>query len=108
MRGHGEVTWKIGMPPLVCDDDAVDQIVAAAEKVIGKDNIRTLANPSLGSEDFSYMFPAVAPGVQFSLGTGNDDPDTRHGLHNAKTKFDEGCLPVGVGVLVQHVRDFLK
>ena len=107
MRGHGEVTWHKGMPPLVNSDEVVDQIHAAAEKVIGAENIKAIANPSLGSEDFSYMFPAIAPGCQFSLGTGNDDPDTRHGLHNAKTKFDEGCLPVGVAVLVQQVRDFL-
>ena len=107
MRGHGEVTWHKGMPPLVNSDEVVDQIHAAAEKVIGAENIKAIANPSLGSEDFSYMFRAIAPGCQFSLGTGNDDPDTRHGLHNAKTKFDEGCLPVGVAVLVQQVRDFL-
>lgn len=107
MRGHGEVTWNKGMPPLVNSDEAVDLLTCAAEKIIGADNIKWIPNPSLGSEDFSYMFPAIAPGCQFSLGTGNDDPDTRHGLHNAKTKFDEGCLPIGVAVLVQQVRDFL-
>jgi len=56
------------MPPMICDDEVVDQVIAAAEKIIGKENIHSLANPSLGSEDFSYMFPAVGQGMQFSLG----------------------------------------
>ena len=109
MRGHGEVTWKIGMPPMVNDEEVVDRITEAADKVLGTGHVHIQANPSLGSEDFSYMFPAYGPGSQFSLGTRNDaDPNTMHGIHNAKNVFDEDCLPVGVAVLVQFTRDFLK
>lgn len=35
MRGHGEVTWNKGMPPLVNDEDVIDGLYAAAEKTIG-------------------------------------------------------------------------
>ena len=80
----------------------------AAEKTIGADHVVTIQNPSLGSEDFSYLFPEYGPGAQFSLGCGNDsDPNTRHGLHNSTNVFDEGCLAVGTAVLVQYARDFL-
>ena len=109
MRGHGEVIWNYGMPPLVNDSDIMDGIRAAAEKTIGADHIREIPNPSLGSDDFSYMFPQFAPGVQFRLGSGNNtDPNTRHGLHSAKNVFDDNCLLAGVSVMVQYVRDFLK
>lgn len=109
MRGHGEVNWEIGMPPLVNDGEVIDALRAAAEKTIGADHIITVQNPSLGSEDFSYMFPEFGPGAQFRLGSGNDvDPNTRHGLHNSKNVFDDTCLPVGTTVLVQFVRDFLQ
>ena len=108
MRGHGEVTWEKGMPPLVNDETVIDRLQAAAEKTIGTDHVVTIQNPSLGSEDFSYLFPEYGPGAQFSLGCGNDsDPNTRHGLHNSKNVFDEGCLAVGTAVLVQYARDFL-
>lgn len=109
MRGHGEVTWEKGMPPLVNSDEVVDGLSAAAAKTIGADRAITVPNPSLGSEDFSYLFPSIAPGAQFRLGSGNDsDPNTRHGLHNAKNVFDESCLTAGASVLVQFARDFLK
>ena len=108
MRGKAEVAWNKGMPPLVNDTPIVDGIRAAAQKLLPADAIKTIADPSLGSEDFSYLFPAYGPGAQFSLGCGNDsDPNTRHGLHNSKNVFDEGCLAVGTAVLVQYARDFL-
>ena len=108
LRGKAEVTWNKGMPPLVNDTPIVDGLRAAAQKLLPADAIKTIADPSLGSEDFSYLFPAYGPGAQFSLGCGNDsDPNTRHGLHNSKNVFDEGCLAVGTAVLVQYARDFL-
>ncbi len=108
MRGHAEISWKKGMPPLVNNVEVIDGLQAAAEKTIGADHVITIQNPSLGSEDFSYLFPKYAPGAQFRLGSGNDaDPNTRHGLHNSKNVFDEKCLTAGAAVLVQYVRDFL-
>ena len=50
-----------GMPPLVNDDTVVDLVAAAAEKTIGADRIFTFDSPSLGSEDFSCLFPEYAP-----------------------------------------------
>lgn len=109
MRGHAEVTWEKGMPPLVNDVEVVEDLQAAAEKTIGADHVITVQNPSLGSEDFSYLFPEYAPGAQFRLGSGNDiDPNTRHGLHNSRNVFDDSCLAAGTAVLVQYVRDFLR
>ena len=109
MRGHGEVVWEKGMPPLVNDVAVIEQLQAAAEKTIGSDHIITIQNPSLGSEDFSYLFPKYAPGAQFRLGSGNDtDPNSRHGLHNSKNVFDDDCLMAGASVMIQFVRDFLQ
>lgn len=109
MRGHGEVTWEKGMPPLVNDVDVIDDLAAAAAETIGADQVITVQNPSLGSEDFSYLFPEYAQGAQFRLGSGNDtDPNSRHGLHNSKNVFDDSCIVTGTAVLVQYTRNFLK
>lgn len=108
LRGKGEITWGDGMPPLVNDDTVIDLVAAAAEKTIGADRIFTFDSPSLGSEDFSCLFPEYAPGAQFRLGSGNSDPNTRHGIHNSKNTFDEDCIAAGTAVLVQFVRDYLN
>lgn len=108
LRGHGEVTWEPGMPPLVNDVDVIDAIRAAGVKTIGAENVYTAGNPSLDSEDFSVLFSEVAPGAQFDVGSGNDDPSTRYGLHNSKNVFDEKCLSVGTAVIVQFTKDYLK
>ena len=82
--------------------------IYGAEKTIGADRIFTFDSPSLGSEDFSCLFPEYAPGAQFRLGSGNSDPNTRHGIHNSKNTFDEDCIAAGTAVLVQFVRDYLN
>ena len=109
MRGHGEVMWEKGMPPLVNNDEVIDLIAAAADKALGEGHWLAGSNPSLGSEDFSYLFPEYAPGAQFRLGTGNAaNPNTLHGIHNSKNEFDEESIPTGAAVLIQFTRDFLK
>lgn len=108
MRGTAEVTWEEGMPPLVNSDAIIDGVIKAAEKTIGSDHIITVKNPSLGSEDFSFLFPQFGPGAQFRLGSGSDDPNTKHGIHNSKNVFDDSCIVTGSAVLVQYVRDFLS
>ena len=109
LRGSAEIWWEEGMPPLVNDDDVIERLRTAANETIGADHIIDVKNPSLGSEDFSCLFPRFAPGAQFRLGTGNDiDPNTRHGIHNSKNTFDDSCIEAGAGVIVQYARNFLK
>lgn len=109
MRGSAEIAWEDGMPPLVNDDNVIDGLAAAAAETIGSDNVINVKNPSLGSEDFSCLFPRFAPGAQFRLGSGNDaDPNSRHGIHNSKNTFDDSCIATGAAVIVQYTRNFLK
>lgn len=109
MRGSADVIWESGVPPLVNDGDVVDGIIAAATKIIGEENVVMLPNPSLGSEDFSVLFPEYGPGAQFSVGTGiPGNPDSKIGLHNSKNVFNEESIDVGASVIIQYVRDFLS
>ncbi len=109
MRGIGEIEWEDGVPPLVNDDSIIEAVAEAAAKTIGSDHVSYVKNPSMGSEDFSVLFPDFGPGAQFRLGSGNnEDPNSRHGLHNSKNVFDEKCIRTGASVLIQYTRDFLK
>ena len=79
MRGTAEVEWEIGVPPLVNDDSIIEAVAEAAAKTIGADHVSYVKNPSMGSEDFSVLFPKFGPGAQFRLGSGNNEiriPDT--------------------------------
>lgn len=109
MRGTAEVEWEIGVPPLVNDDSIIEAVAEAAAKTIGTDHVSYVKNPSMGSEDFSVLFPKFGPGAQFRLGSGNnEDPNSRHGLHNSKNVFDEKCIRTGASVIIQYARDFLR
>ncbi len=109
LRCAAEVKWGgAGCPVRIHADEAIDLVERAAAETIGADKINHIANPSMGSEDFGELFPKYGPGAQFALGSANDDPRTRFGIHNSKNIFDEGCMEVGVTVLVQAVRDFLS
>ena len=109
MRGTAEVEWEIGVPPLVNDDSIIEAVAEAAAKTIGADHVSYVKNPSMGSEDFSVLFPKFGPGAQFRLGSGNnEDPNSRHGLHNSKNVFDEKCIRTGASVIIQYARDFLR
>lgn len=109
LRGVGKVEWDDGMPPLVNDAIVVDQVMKAASETIGDNNIIQIPHPSMGSDDFSYMFPTLCPGTQFRLGTGNNtQSNSRCGLHNPRNVFDDEAVPTGVKVMTQFVRNYLK
>ena len=96
-----------GAPVRMHGDEAVDLVYEAAKDVIGVENINWSPNPSMGSEDFGVLFPRFAPGMQFGLGSRTDDERTCIGAHNPRNIFDEGCLPVGLAVIVEAVRKYL-
>jgi hippurate hydrolase len=109
MRGKGVLEWDAdGVPVLYNDENVTQQIYDSAAKLLGEDHIVVGKEPSMGSEDFSVFFD-YGPGAQFSLGTQTPGkPETCYGIHNARNVFDEDSIPVGVGVLVQIARDYLK
>ena len=90
--------------PIVINNDVVaDKIIEAAEKVIGKDNIKH-REQGMGGEDFAY-FAQQKPGCMFELGVRNEELGYTIGVHNEKFMLDEAALPVGSDIFVQFVVD---
>ena len=58
----------------------------------------------MGGEDFSFLC-RKKPGMQFWIGSRNEDPDTARPLHNAGIVFDEGCLSLGMELFWQFIQD---
>lgn len=103
MRAEGEVVFaEDNMLPVYNDSVMVDGLTEAMTELFGEGSVTEFEFPSPGSDDFSNFLP-FSKGVQFFLGTGTEDPDTRIGLHNGKNIFPDECLKFGVGVLVNYI-----
>ena len=108
MRAEGTVEVSdANLPPVFNDDTVVDGIVKAADEILGEGHVLDLKLPSMGSDDFA-MFMNYSKGAQFFLGTGNENANSRLGLHNGKNIFDERSLAVGVAVISQYIINELQ
>lgn len=102
MRAKAEVKVICGIPVLVNDSGIVDDLALAAKETIGLEHVFYPERPSPGSDDFA-VFLKKMPGVQFLIGTANENPDSRIGLHNPKNLFDEAGIYTGAVVMSQFV-----
>lgn len=107
MGAEAEVSVSEGMPVLFNTPEIIDGIRASAQKILGPDCVQELPTASPGSDDFS-CYLALAPGALFRMGTGNEDPATHVGLHNAGNRFDERGISAGAAVIAQYLLDFLQ
>jgi amidohydrolase len=76
---------------------------AVADQLVGPHNVVRDLEPSMGSEDFSFMLK-VKPGAYLRLGQGEQIPDGKGGstggvgsrfLHNSCYDFNDSVLPLG-------------
>lgn len=91
LRAKAEVNYFVGCPPLCGETALVSLVKNSAQSLLGKENVRLLEAPSLGSEDFAYYLQRI-PGAFFRIGTHNDLPESHLGLHNPKIVFDEKAV----------------
>ena len=77
-----------------------------ADALVGAENVIRQLEPSMGSEDFSFMLK-VKPGAYLRLGQGEQLPDGKggtvggvgsHFLHNSRYDFNDSVLPLGSAV----------
>ncbi len=67
-----------------------------AEALVGRDNVVRNLEPSMGSEDFSFMLQAK-PGAFARLGQGGAEGGCF--LHNSAYDFNDDVIPLGAGYL---------
>ena len=106
MNVEADIDLRDGYCASVNDDEMVKLTRAAATKVLGEENVRTSAAPSLGTEDFGY-FLQEAPGCYFIYGA-TKPGTTNKPLHNPGFKLDLDALPYGAAVYAQIAEDFLS
>jgi amidohydrolase len=94
-----EVEYSRGMPPVINDPVATRTISAAAERVLGEENVLE-AELSMGAEDFSYYLEHV-PGAMIRLGVRPRDAADWPDLHQSGFDVDEDAIGNAVRVFVE-------
>jgi len=89
-RARAKVTLTTGYPVTENHRDQTDFAERVAKDVAGAARVDGAMEPSMGSEDFSFML-LERPGAFIFIGNG----DTAS-VHNAKYDFDDAALPVGM------------
>jgi amidohydrolase len=110
-QAHGataDVSFVAGFPVTICDPRAVALGEDAAVAMFGADCWRTMENPIMGAEDFSYVLQKV-PGAMFFLGAAHAGSDWSAccGLHSNHMVIDEDIMPKGAALLAELARRFL-
>ena len=96
----------IPLTPAVVNDAEVTEVVrAAAEAVVGPENVLS-GERTMGSEDAS-LFMQDIPGCYFFVGSANAERGLDAPHHNPRFDFDEDALPLGVAILMQAVAHYL-
>ena len=107
MRGNAKVEILRGIPVLTNDKEVCTLFKKSVKKSLGEDKVFEIELPSPGSDDFSH-FLKFCPGMQFRMGTANDDPNSRCGLHSPKNIFDGRGVLYAAIAMSQYVFDFFE
>ncbi|WP_420229748.1 M20 aminoacylase family protein [Psychrobacter sp. ER1] len=91
----GEMDYHIRYPVTTNDRQAYLEIKEAATKALGADKVNTDVEPSMASEDFSFM-SQVVKGAYFWLGVDGSTPSKP--LHNASYDFNDDAIETGIKV----------
>ena len=104
LGGRAEVEYKRGYPSTINSEREAVFAAQVGERVFGKSNVFTDAEPTMGGEDFSYMLQA-RPGAYVFLGQGGGP--TGCFLHNPGYDFNDEVIPLGAGYLAALVEESL-
>ena len=100
----GEMDYHIRYPVTTNDSQAYLEIKEAATNALGADKVNTDVEPSMASEDFSFMSQEVK-GAYFWLGVDGSSPSKP--LHNAAYDFNDDAIETGIKVWVSLVESQL-
>jgi hippurate hydrolase len=114
-EAHGaeaHVTFGRYYPPTVNHARETDFAATVMDDIVGRENVMRGIEPTLGSEDFSFML-RVKPGCYVFIGNGDGSHRAAgHGLgpcmlHNASFDFNDELIPLGATYWVRLVEKFL-
>ena len=84
-------------PPTINSRDETLFAGDVAQSLVGPDHVVRDLEPSMGSEDFSFMLQ-VKPGAYMRLGQGAENGTGGCLLHNTRYDFNDDILPLGAAL----------
>jgi len=96
LGASAEVHYRRFHPATVNSEREAEFAAGVGERIFGPDNVIRDAEPTTGSEDFSYMLQ-VRPGAYVWLGQGGGPSGCQ--LHNPNYDFNDEVIPLGAGYL---------
>ncbi|MHC6179756.1 M20 metallopeptidase family protein [Clostridium sp. JNZ X4-2] len=107
MRGQCEIDIEESYPCLYNEDNIAQDVLKAAQQIIGNEHVKILQSPSMGVESFAY-FSMEKPSAFYYLGCRNESKNIVHPAHGNLFDIDEDCLPIGVAIQCNAAYNFLK
>lgn len=92
-------------PAVINDADVASVVRAAAEVVVGPENVLS-GGRTMGSEDAAYFMQDV-PGCYFFVGSANPERGLNAPHHNPRFDLDEDALVLGVAVVMHALAHYL-
>jgi hippurate hydrolase len=93
---RARLTYERVYPATVNHDTQAEFAATVADGLIGRQNVVRNLDPSMGSEDFSFMLQAK-PGAFARLGQGGLEGGCF--LHNSRYDFNDAVIPLGAAYL---------
>jgi len=97
MRVGHELTLTREVPPLRNDGAVLETVLRSARSMLGNENVREIAEGSMGTEDFAYISSQI-PSVYLRIGSKSADNGVRM-VHRPDYAPDEGFLDVAMRLM---------
>lgn len=108
----GSLKFVRNYPPTINHPEQTEFAVSVLADVVGADQVNARYEPTMGSEDFSFML-LEKPGCYLFIGNGDGTHrESGHGmgpcmLHNPSYDFNDELIPIGGSFWVRLVQRFL-
>lgn len=100
----GELVYHVGYPVTENHMEAASTVRRAAVAAVGESSVQWGCNPSMASEDFSFMLNAC-PGAYLWMGVDGETPSAA--LHNPYYDFNDQIIEPAIAVWTQLVEQSL-
>lgn len=105
-RCEVEVEWPFGCGPNTNDVALQEEMVRYGKALIGDENM-ILSEPTMGSEDFSFVSQKV-PGMFMWMGGRVEDDSLVYPLHHNRMVLNEDAFPFGAAMHAHCAMEWLK
>ncbi|SDP91562.1 hippurate hydrolase [Rhodoferax sp. OV413] len=93
-------------PPTINSSTEALFTMRVAESIVGASQVVRDLDPSMGSEDFSFMLQ-VKPGAYMRIGQGTENGPGSCALHNSRYDFNDAILPLGAAMHASLAEQFM-